>query len=239
MANTAPADWRVLPHSLIEKVSEGLWRVEGSLPKMALRRVMTLAKMADGGVVIHSAVALDEPMMRELEAWGTPAYLLVPNGYHRLDAPAFKRRYPALKVLCPRGSRRKVEEVVKVDGTYEDFPADPYVSLQTLAGVKETEGVMCVRASEDDLTLVFNDVVFNMPHSKGLIGWVLRHITASSGGPRVSRIARLFMVKDAQALRADLLRLASLPGLRRVIVSHHEMITGTPAETLRAVADSL
>jgi hypothetical protein len=47
------------------------------------------------------------------------------------------------------------------------------------------------------------------------------------------------MIKDAAALRAHLLRLAETPGLRRVIVAHHEVITEAPAETLRQVAQTL
>lgn len=234
----ANADWKVYPHSSIEKFHDRLWRIEGALPNMPLKRVMTLAKMADGRVVVHNAVALDEGLMKEIEAWGEPSFLIVPNGLHRLDAPAFKKRYPNIRVFCPRGSKRKVAEVVSIDGFYEDFPADPHVSFETLDGVKGAEGVMHVRLG-DDLTLVFNDVIFNMPHLKGFSGWVLKYITASSGGVKMSRLARWFLMKDAAGLRAHLLRLADLPGLRRVIVSHHEVISGTPAEALRQVAGTL
>jgi len=73
----------------------------------------------------------------------------------------------------------------------------------------------------------------------GFSGFVFKHVTRSSGGPRVSRIARLFLVKDKAAFRAHLERLASTKDLRRVIVSHHETITEDPAGALRAVAATL
>ena len=53
--------------------------------------------------------------MKEIEAFGTPSVLVVPNGFHRLDAKVFKDRYPAMRVYCPAGDRKKVEQVVKVD----------------------------------------------------------------------------------------------------------------------------
>ena len=231
------AGFRVLPHGACEELNARLWRVEGRLPRMVLRRVMTLARTGRGEIVVHSAIALEGDLMARIEAWGKPAWLVVPNGFHRLDAPAFKERYPDLKVLCPRGSRKKVEQVVAVDGTYEDFPADPHVRLETLAGTGEREGVMVVE-SEGEVSLVFNDVLFNMPHAPGVAGFVLRALHVS-GGPRVDWAARLLLVKDKGALREHLERLAALPGLRRIIVSHHEVIDNEPARVLKEVAATL
>lgn len=231
--------WRVLPHGPIEPLEDNLWRVEGSLDGMPLRRVMTIARRSDGTLVVHNAIALDEDGMRRLEALGEPAILVVPNGYHRLDAPAFAQRYPALRVVCPAGARKRVEAVVPVAATYDESPADPDVVLRHVEGTRRAEGVMIVRHGAGSCSAVLNDLVFNMPHLSGFTGWVLRHVTASSGGPRVSRIARLFLVADKQAFADDLRVLAALPGLRRVIVSHHEVIDREPAAVLREIAASV
>jgi hypothetical protein len=88
-------------------------------------------------------------------------------------------------------------------------------------------------------TLVFNDAVFNMPHGRGFTGFVFRHITGSTGGPRVTRLFRLMAVKDRAALRAHLERLAETPDLKRLVVSHHQPVVDQPAETLRRVAATL
>lgn len=234
----AHTSWTVLPHDPIEKLGENLWRVEGSLEGMPLERVMTVVKRADGGLVVHNAIALDEPSMAELDAWGEVTAILVPNGYHRLDAPSFQQRYPNAKVYAPAGARKKVEEVVRVDGTYEDFASDESVSLSTLDGTASGEGVMKV-VSNDGVTLVFNDAIFNMPHLSGAQGFMLRHVTQSTGGPRVSRVGRFFLVKDKAAFRAGLAALADTPGLVRVIVSHHLMITEEPRRAILAAAETV
>jgi hypothetical protein len=234
----ANAEWTVLKHGPIERLSERLWRIEGTLPSMPLARVMTIARRADGGLVVHNAIAVDDATRAELEAWGPIAAIVVPNGYHRLDAPAFHARYPAARVVCPRGARAKVEQVVPVTGGYEDEPADPAVTLETLDGTGDAEGAMIVRDAAG-ASLVLNDIVFNMPHLPGIHGFVLRRITGSSGGPRVSRIARWFLAKDKPALRTHLERLAATPELRRICVSHHETIDRDPAKVLRDVAATL
>jgi hypothetical protein len=225
MAARGLDDWKVLEHGKIEKLTDRLWRVEGIVPGMSLRRVMTVAKRSSGGLVIHSAIALGEPEMAELEAWGKPELLLIPSGYHRLDAPAYKRRYPDLGVYAPRGSRSKIGEVIRVDGSYEDVPQDDAVQARTLPGTAEREGVLLVRGS-DGVTVILNDVVMNMDRKKDVLGFLFTTLLGSAPGPRVSRLSKLAIVKDRGALKAELLRLAALPDLARLVVSHEKVASG-------------
>lgn len=236
MAERRP--WTVLRHDPIVKHEENLWSVVGDVPGMGLRRRMTLARMRDGRVVVHNAIAVDERTLAEIEAWGAPSVLVVPNGWHRLDAHAWKQRFAKSTVVCPEGAMKRVREAVAVDGAYESFEGDDTVRLETLDGVAKAEGLMTVK-SGDRVTLVFNDVLFNTPHLPGFAGFVMRYVTDSTGGPKVSRVAKLFVAKDRAALMAHLLRLASTPGLARLVPGHGDVVEGDAAATLRAVAEAL
>lgn len=227
--------WNVLPHGPLEQLTDRLWRVEGDL--QAMKRVMAIAKRADGTLAIHNGIALGPAEMAALDALGKVSALIVPNGWHRLDAKVFADRYPEAKVYCPSGSRAKVEQAVAVHGTYEDFVGDDCVELVMLAGTKAREGAMIVRG--ETTALVLNDAVFNMPHGHGVTGFVLKRITGSSGGPKVSRLARWLLLADKAAFRAQLEQLAKLPKLSHIVVSHHETITGDPAGTLARIAGTL
>jgi len=226
--------WQVFPHRPIEKLSPNLWRVEGDIPGAKGSRVMTLARLRDGSLLVHNAIALEEPLMAEVEAFGNPSILVVPNGFHRLDAKVYKKRYPGLRVLAPAAARKKVEEVVPVDGTYDDGPKDDDVSLAHLEGTKEQEGVVQVK-SPDGTTIVLNDCVNNLPVTKGILGFFL----APTGRPAVPRIARWMMVKDKDSFRSRLGQLAAIPDLKRVIVSHGAMMTDDPGAKLRSAVDVL
>jgi hypothetical protein len=224
----ANGEWSVLEHGPIERVSERLWRVVGALPGMSLRRVMTVAKRGDGGLVIHSAIALRPAELAELEAWGKPEALIVPSAYHRLDAPAYKKRFPNLRVYAPRAALAKVRAVVQVDGHYADFPSDAVVELRALHGTSEREGVMLVRC-EGRLSVVLNDVVMNMDRRRDVLGFLFTTALGSAPGPRVSRLTKLTLVTDRQALRAELERLARLPELENLIVAHDKLARGNAA----------
>lgn len=224
----ALASWKVLKHGPLERLSDNLWRVQGALPGMSLERVMTVVRRTDGSLLLHSAIALDAAHQAELETLGPIAALVVPSPLHRLDAPAYKARYPQASVFCPPKARKKVEEVVTVDGTYLDYRDDGVVRFEVLAGVDEIEGAMLVRSS-DGLTVVLNDVVMNMDTKKDLLGYLFTTVLGSAPGPRVSRLSRLLLVKSQPALREHLERLAALPDLVRLIVSHEKVAHGAEA----------
>lgn len=223
----ADDDWKVLPHEPIEKLTENLWRVVGTIPRVEMRRVMTVVRLGDGRLVIHSAVAMDEPSMAALEAWGRPSFLIVPNRWHRMDAARFKRRYPKLKVLTPPRAQKLVATVVPVDATHEDF-GDDRVQLAPLAGVGDGEQILRVR-SNDGVTLVLTDCIFNMARPRDFLSRTVTTLLGSAPGPRVSRLFKAAVVKDRDAFRGDLERLATTPELVRLIVAHDRMATGGDA----------
>ena len=231
------ATWKALDHGPLDQLEPDLWRVEGSLPHMPLRRVMTIARREDGQLVVHSAISLDRAGMRAVDALGPVGFIVVPNGMHRLDAARWRARYPGAKVVAPSGARSAVEQQVPVDLDEASFPSTERASIRALGGVAAKEMVMTLR-SGGTATLVFTDALFDMPHLPGLQGFVLRHLTRSSGPLHVSRLFRLLAVKDAAAFRADLLALAETPDLRRIIVAHHRVVDVDVAAALRAAAGS-
>lgn len=223
----------------MERLAENLFRLEGSVPGMPLGRVMVVARMSDGSVIVHNGIAGGEELYREIEAIGPVRYVVVPNCWHRLDAAAYRARFPEAKVVAPAGSRKRVAQKVPVDLTYEDLPRDADVQLETLDGLKAAEGVMRVR-SRDGVTLVFTDAVFNLEKRiPGFYGFVFHDVVGSKPGPRVTRVGRWFLVKDKAAYRAHLERLAATPELKRVIVAHGAMVQNDPSGMLRVAASTL
>lgn len=232
----AHTTWTVLEHGEIEQLADNLWRVEAALPGIPVRRTMTVARMRDGRLVVHSPISLDDARMSELEGLGEIAWVIVPNGWHRLDARVWRDRYPKARFACPEGARRKVEQVVRVDATFDEAIGDEAVRVEHIDGMKKGEGVMIVR-SGDSATLVFTDLVTNMQHFPGAFGFVYR-LVGGTGGPRIHGVIRRMLVKDCAATRAHLDRLAG-GDVRRIVVAHGAVINRDAGATLRRVAGML
>jgi len=232
-------EWLVLPHDPIQELSENLWRVEGALPHFSLRRVMTVVRLQDGRLLIHSAIALDEGSMKKLEAWGDPAILLIPHRRHRMDAPRYKRRYPQLRVFAPPAVVKPASEVIHVDGTLAEVQLDSSASLELLAGTGEAEAALVVH-SRDGVSVVLTEVVFDLEPPKSALLRAALRLTGFGPGPVVTPVVKLELLTDRPALGAHLQRLASIPELTRLIVGHSRMSVGREAgNALRRAAASL
>jgi hypothetical protein len=203
------------------------------MPLTLLERRMTVVRVKDGRLVIFSAIALDDPEMRVLEEFGSPAFLVVPNRLHRTDALIWKRRYPKLTVVAPAGARARVEEVVPVDTSTPDFE-DPDVRFVEVEGTDGRESALEVREGSH-VTLVLNDVVGNLPKSSG---FVLRALGFASDRPRVPRMLKRALVSDARALRTQLEAWAEQP-VERILVSHGRPILTAAPQILRDMANTL
>ncbi len=231
--------WKVLPHGKLTEVDQNILTVTGDIPMPLTQfsRRMTVVRLHDSRLVVFSAIALDQNEMRVLEDYGRPAFLVVPNGHHRLDAKVWKDRYPSMQVIAPEGARSAVEKVVPVETTAPTFD-DPNVQFVTVAGTRMREAALVVRTSKGT-TLVLNDLVGNIRDKSGFGGWFLRVVGFVGDKPQIPKVVKLSMIKDRAALRAQLLQWAELDSLKRILVSHGSPIQDDPRQTLRELASSL
>ncbi len=237
---TKPYDhWHVLPHGEVAKLDDSMLTVEGQIrmPLGSFPRRMTVIRLGDGRLVVWSAMALDDIEMAKVDAFGTPAFMIVPNDHHRLDARAWKQRYPRIEVVAPAGARAKIEEIVPVDSTAPDF-GDGNVQFVAVRGTRDHEAALVVH-NASGTTLVLNDLVGNIRSAKGVTHWLLRLTGFAGDDAQIPKVVKMAMVKDADALRAQLSEWAQLPALRRILVSHGEPIEAHARETLRELAASL
>jgi hypothetical protein len=225
--------WTVLPHDPIEKHSENLWSVSGNMPSGNQRR-MTIARRADGKLVIHNPIALDDAEMQEVEALGKPGYLVVPNAFHRQDSIIYKQRYPEAAVLCPETARKKVAQIVDVAGNMDEMPKDTDVEMFHLRGMKQREGGIRVR-SQAGTSVVFNDALLNLEPGKGATGFFM----APTGTLSVPRFARWMLVKKGAELKEHLQELAGSSDLKQVVPGHGKVLAAGAVAALQQAAQRL
>lgn len=217
--------WKVIDHGRLEELGENLYTVTGKL-KMPLGetvRRMTIAKLADGRLLVFSAISLAETEMAKLDALGPVGFLVVPSGIHRMDIKAWAARYPRAHVIAPAGARKKVEELVRVDATTLET-GDPRVKLSAVPGTGEQEFAMLVTTGSTK-TLVVTDLIFNLPRLHGFAQFAYKLFGFGPGHPTQPALVRMGLIKDKEAMRAQLRAWADDPAIERILVSH-----GAPIE---------
>ncbi|MBV9991721.1 MAG: hypothetical protein JOZ72_10545 [Alphaproteobacteria bacterium] len=236
---TAPhEEWTVLPHGRLQRIDDRILIVTGTIkmPIGSFERRMSVVRLNDGTLAFYSPVALDEEQMSQIDAFGRPAWLIVPGRHHRLDVKPFKHRYPAAKVIAAPGARGDVEELVAVDATDVEFP-DASLRFSVVPGTGQDEAALVV-AAEAGTTLILNDILANVQNATGVDGIIARLFGFAGDKPQIPLPEKLGIIDDRKALAAQFRAWAELP-LARIVVSHGEPIVEDPSGVLREVAGTL
>ena len=232
--------WQVMPHDPLAEIDDGMLSVAGEIhmPLGIFPRRMTVVGLRGGRTAIYSAIALDEPEMARIEALGRPAILIVPSDGHRIDAKIWKARYRDILVITPPGARAAVAEVIDVEAT-DDMLGDPDADFITVPGTGGHESALVVRRA-GGTTIVCNDVIGNVAHPKGIGAQIMGRLMGFGvSHPQVPRVVKHKVIDDEAALATQFEDWAADPALRRIIVSHGDIIEDDPAGVLRALAKDL
>lgn len=82
-------------------------------------------------------------------------------------------------------------------------------------------------------------LIFDLANRHGLSGWLFKAIGMTGDEPHVPPVVAMRQIKDKDALRAQLEHWSHLPNLRRVIISHGDIIEKDPAQVLGRIAEDL
>jgi hypothetical protein len=231
------AEHKIYPHGMPEPLTEGVWWIRGTLG-FPLHRNMIVVRLPTGELLLHSVVALDDEGMQALEALGKPTYAIVPHFAHMMDIGFYKARYPELKVLAPAVHRRAVEQRVPVFGTVEDVLPQFGVTLHEVPATRVPEYFYELPLRAGGRMVMGCDALgsSNSADMSRPMGRLMK-LTGTPGNKLgVPRIYRLAMARDLPALKQFAARLAEIPDLRLVTVSHGDPVTHDPAGALREAA---
>jgi hypothetical protein len=95
----------------IQPISDGIWTVDGPIVHffgMPYPTRMTLIRLRDGTLFVHSPVALDESLVAEVASLGAPRHLIAPNKLHHLFIADWVQRFPAARVYAAPGMQSKL-----------------------------------------------------------------------------------------------------------------------------------
>lgn len=216
----------------LRQLDEDLWvcdrpfRVAG----MEIGTRMTVARLDDGGLFLHSPVKLTPALREELQALGPIRHAVGPNLHHHLYLSDY-RDVEGVALYATPGLAEKVKRL-RFDATLSDEAPDAWrgqIDQHVLQGAPFIgETVFFQRKTG---TLMLADLCFNyLEHPQTLARWWLKAMGALGrfGPPRHVR----WLLRDKQAARRSIETILAWD-IQRVVVTHGVVLQQSARRVLR------
>lgn len=209
---------------MLTKLAQDLWTAPRPLKFLGLEvgTRMTVVRLDDGGLFIHSPVALDEATKRDLDVLGPVRFVVAPNRFHHLFAGDYFTAYPQARIFVAPGLPEKRTDLRFHEVLTGETPSGwaGEIDQVLVAGMPLiNEVVFFHRASR---TLIVTDLAMNVREQSPL--W-LKAVTRVAG--IYAKLApppelRMFTFRDKRASRQSINKIL-LWDFDRVVMCHGEV----------------
>jgi hypothetical protein len=181
-------------------------------------RNVTLLRLSDGRVVIHSTAPFTQKDVAAIRAFGEPAWLVDATLLHDTFAKEGSAALPGVPYLAPSGFK-KVSGVATqpLDPPPSDWAGE--IEVLRIEGTRKNEHVFFHRQSR---TLVVADLFFSFPaETRGWARFFARRIMGLP--PSLFGVSRFFrmLINDKDAFERSIRRMLEWD-FERVVVAHHQ-----------------
>lgn len=218
---------------MLTPLADNLWEYNAPLTVlgMALGHRLTVARLRDGSLWLHSPFAYSPELAVELAALGPVAHIVAPNCVHDTFLEGWFQACPVAHFHGARGFA-KFRPDLKFTDTLGEKPAAAWAGtfdqLLVRGMPRVNEVVFLHRASR---TLILTDLAFNLGPNMPLLSRVLLRINGCYNCFAVSRLLRT-TIKDRAALRGSLDRILAWD-FDRLVLSHGRIVDHGAKELLR------
>jgi hypothetical protein len=192
---------------------------------------MTVMRLAEGSLLLHSPVRLDGDLRRELDAIGRVRFVVAPNRLHHLHAGEVAEIYPEARLWVAPGLERKRPDLAFVAILGDEAPVEWRTDVEQVffrGRPYENEVVFFHRPSR---TLVICDLAFNFGPRAAAPTRFLMRMMRSYGYFGPSKLDPL-LIRDRRAARESLERILAWD-FDRVILAHGDVLESGGREALR------
>jgi hypothetical protein len=201
-------------------IAEGVWVSTAPVRFLGLRLTynMTVLRLADNSLLLHSPVAMTPERKAAVEALGTVAHLYSPNLHHHLRIGDWAAAFPSARLHASPGLAKKRPDL-RIDRLHGSTPEPAFAGVVEevrIDGFRLQESVLFYRPAR---TLVVADLVHNIgrpPHR-----WTALYTRMMGFYDRIamSRMIRWAAFPDRRAARRSLDEVLLLP-FERLVVGH-------------------
>lgn len=192
---------------------------------------MSVMRLADGSLLLHSPVLLDPGLRAELDALGPVRYAVAPNRVHHLYAGEVAKVYPGARLWIAPGLERKRPDLVYEAVLGDEAPPEWRGQVDQVfqrGRPFENEVVFHHRRSR---TLILCDIAFNFRENTHWLTRLLMQLVRSYGYFGPSKLDAL-LIRDRAAARASLEKILAWD-FERVVLAHGDVVERGGRQALR------
>jgi hypothetical protein len=230
------------PQLELQEIGPGIWIVEGpilqwgyGIPiKWPFPTRMTVVRLPDGGIWLHSPVKPTDELVAAISALGPVRHLVAPNMLHHVSIGDWAERFPEARTWAAPGVRDRSK--VKFTGDLGDAPPPEWahaINQRIARGSRVlNEVVFFHRASR---TLILTDLIENF-EAKRLHGWLNKLMyrwigVMAPGGRAPADLRATFHGRHDQLRPVVEWMLACNP--QKVVISHGKWFPENGTEAVR------
>jgi hypothetical protein len=208
----------------LRALAPDLWVADRPL-KLAVGDIgarMTVIRLRDGSLFVHSPVRLDDPTRRALDAQGPVRAVVAPSKVHHFFVGDYITAYPDATFHGAPGLAQK-RPTLRLDAVLGDDEAPAWhgeIVQHVFRGATVLNEVVFLHPPTR--TLVLTDLAFNVPAERTSGARLFYWLTGAAGRFGPHRAVRL-MIRDRAAARASADAVLRW-NFDRVIVSHGEVL---------------
>ena len=219
---------------MLRRLDRDLWVTQHPLRFLGAQvgTRMTVFRLRDGSLLIHSPVPLDQATQAKLDGLGPVRFVVAPNRYHHLFVAEYARIYPQAKIFGAPGLDSKRKDL-RFDAILRQAAPTEWASEidQTIfqAFPPLNEVVFFHRSSR---TIVFTDLLINVQNSESSYTRLLMWLDGGLGHVAVPRSFRLLLKMRRARARETIDQILSWE-FDRLSLAHGEIVERGAKEIVR------
>ena len=224
---------------MLASLAPDLWELDAphTVLGMSIGHRMTVARLPDGSLWIHSPVAYSNDLAATLAQFGPVGHVVAPNCMHDTFLEAWFTAYPEARFHGAKGFARHRPDL-KFTDTLGDTPHGAWAAVfeqHVLRGMPRLNEVAFLHCASR--TLIVTDLVFNVGPEMPFLSRVLLRLNDCYCKFGASRLLRS-TIKDRAALRASLDHVLAWD-FDRLVLSHGRNLESGAKDTLRLALEFL
>lgn len=192
----------------LNKVDENIWNLEGDEVKMFMipfHTRMTIIRLSDGKLWLHSPIALNNERLNSVKQLGEVSYIVAPNIFHHLFIGGWLKQFPSAELWGAKGLAKKRPDL-SFCGNLKEAPEPEWATkidqLYFQGSKVLTEVVFLHKQSK---TLIMTDLIQNHDRNNEVLFWkivknVIGVLSPNGGVPKDLKMT----IRDKSAARKSL-----------------------------------